>query len=113
MADNDSAQSAAATNARGVVTHEYGHYMMCSLMVNKNPGSLALLVNRLGEGAADSRDDWIAVSFESFADLFASQVAGGTNYVDPNSTGFTRPNNNNMEYCVGAPCVETELPRRQ
>jgi hypothetical protein len=96
------------------MTHEYGHFTMCSIMADRDPQAIAWTVQRLGEGAADSRSDKVALFFESFADLFASQVAGGTNYLTPpvdpmNPTlipGFTAANNNAASYCMGTPCVE-------
>jgi hypothetical protein len=95
--------------SRAVMTHEYGHFTMCSLMFDRFPPSIAWTLQRLGEGSADARNDNVALFFESFADLFASQVAGGTNYLTPPTSGFTAPNGNGIAYCVGTPCVETNF----
>src|SRR5581483_1406599 len=85
MPDNDDPNTTAAKNSRGVTTHEYGHFTMCSLTFDQNPSALSYLANRIGGGNAETRDGRVAVSFVSFADPFASQVAGGTNYVEPST----------------------------
>ena len=89
-------------SSRGVMTHEYGHFSMCSLLFAENgPPGLTGLINRIFEGQADSRDDEIAQMCEGWADTFAMQVVGGSNYVvTPNATSGM------MGFCEGSPCMD-------
>jgi hypothetical protein len=89
-------------NSRGVMTHEYGHFSMCSLLFAENgPPGLTGLIARVFEGQDDSRDDEVAQMTETWADNFALQVVGGANYIHtPNST-FGR-----MSYCLASPCMD-------
>jgi hypothetical protein len=93
-----------ADNARNsrVITHEYGHFNMCSLLFAENgPPGLTGLIARVFEGQDDSRGDQIAQMTETWADNFALQVAGGANYIaSPNSTGAL------MSFCIGSPCMD-------
>lgn len=76
----DAASSRDSRNAR-VMTHEYGHFTMCDLLYSQNgPNGLQGLMARMTEGE-DSRNDETGVVTEMFADSYALQVAGGTNYV--------------------------------
>ncbi|MCG8556654.1 MAG: hypothetical protein MJD61_15415, partial [Proteobacteria bacterium] len=85
-------------NSRGVMTHEYGHFLMCDLMFQEEgPSALLGLVRRVGEFEDDEREDDLTIHAEAFADTFAMQVVGGYNYTQtPGSTdGF----GNSMRYC--------------
>lgn len=89
-------------NSRGVMTHEYGHFLMCSMLYDQEgPSGIDALIPRAFAGET-SRDS-MGVMLEAFADYFASQVAGGTNYFTPRGGAAT---SNRMSYCFGPPCVE-------
>jgi hypothetical protein len=69
--------------SRGVVTHEYGHFALASMLYDEGADNitiaytgamLSLILN--GESAMAEG----AYLNEAFADFFAGQVAGGTNY---------------------------------
>lgn len=103
-------------DSRGVMTHEYGHFLMCSMMYDHEHGSaLTALIARLGEGQNDCRDDDITLATESVADAFTLQVVGGTNYVasagslEVRETRGTLPIQAKIAYCLSGPtgCFET------
>ncbi len=97
----------ASANSRGVPTHEYGHFVMCDLMHATNAAKfyetwLNVMVNIMApdRGAADPAP-WNDTLYgtEAFADFFALQVVGGTNY-------FALPGSRRggeMSYCPVAP----------
>jgi hypothetical protein len=91
-----------AQDSRGVASHEFGHFELCSLMFEKEGAeSLTGLMMRMGDGE-DSRDDDIALMLETWADLYAMQVTGGVNYVD-----FAQSANaDRMKFCTSSPCID-------
>ena len=75
----DQGQSA---RSRGVLTHEYGHFALCDVMHQTNAVKYAeqwsnVTVNIFGGPGPDNEIVYIN---EAFADFFALQVLGGTNY---------------------------------
>jgi hypothetical protein len=102
-----------STDSRGVATHEYGHFAMCNLLFDKAAGETGLggptaltgLMARVSEGIdGEQRDDEAGVVTESWADTFAMQVAGGSNYVRPHNA--TNVSNHAMGFCTQASCME-------
>jgi hypothetical protein len=92
-------------NSRGIMTHEYGHFLMCSMLYSHGgPSGIDALIPRVWAG--ESSRDSIGVMCEAFADYFASQVAGGTNYFAPPAGVMP---SNRMAYCVSPPCIERNL----
>ncbi len=108
-----------STDSRGVATHEYGHFAMCSLLFEKaagefglgGPAALTGLMARVTEGAnGEQRSNKAGVITESWADAFTMQVAGGANYVkaenatkssnDPKFDGYA------MGFCTEPNCME-------
>jgi hypothetical protein len=92
-----------ARNSR-VMTHEYGHFTMCDLLYNSDGplGLQGLLARPLEKKKEISRGDEAGIMTEMFADTFALQVAGGTNYpASNNSTTGSR-----MNYCKGPLCFD-------
>lgn len=74
-----------AYNSRGVMTHEFGHFLMCSMLYDQGgPSALRGTLGYLTE--TRSVDAQKRMMMETFADTFAMQVVGGSNYVhvDPN-----------------------------
>jgi|GEM_PF-5057166 len=75
---------------RGVATHEYGHFVFCTLLAQGTSAlSLTgsprkelfekLFLQTIAEGDPSPSDDARTMN-EGFADFIAAQVAGGTNY---------------------------------
>jgi hypothetical protein len=98
----DEGAAPGSRDSRGVVTHEYGHFTMCSLLFAQDgPPALDGLIPRIFESQT-KRTDEVALMTESWADTFASQVVGGTNYVHSSNsvqTGY-------MGFCIGSPCMD-------
>ncbi len=107
--------------SRGVMTHEYGHFNMCSMLYDYG-GTDAIngLLARLNEGSADARTDEISLMTETMADEFAMQVVGGSNYIRAAEGGVPPMNPREarhaelgepsrrarMGYCVKPPCLD-------
>ncbi len=70
-------------NSRGVPTHEYGHFAMCSLMYTKSlrlfSNVNADIIHKTVGGGRDAGHDVLAIN-EGFADYVTTQVVGGFNY---------------------------------
>jgi hypothetical protein len=70
-------------NSRGVPTHEYGHFVMCSLMYAESlrlfSNVNADIVHKTVGGGRDKGYDVLAIN-EGFADFITAQVVGGFNY---------------------------------
>jgi hypothetical protein len=95
---------ARARDNRGVMVHEYGHFLLCSLLYDANPTGMTFFTSkRIFEGSEVDLRDESAILNEAFADFIAGQVVSGVNY-------FTPPNfapSQNMSYCRGGlPCLE-------
>jgi len=101
---------------RGLVTHEYGHFAFCNLLNSIAPGDFAAIYDTAAaESVITSNNDssqTAAVLNESFADLIAAQVVGGTNYAaPPGSTPSVLKTPGNafmMNYCPGAVASSTD-----
>lgn len=82
--------SGPSRRSRGVVTHEYGHFVLCDMMYRTSPfkfGSawtktIADTVAKQALGL-DRRNDENAFINEAFADFLTGQVAAGVNYFTP------------------------------
>ena len=71
---------------RTVPSHEYGHFVMCSLLYDEDKTKMvqipSLLIQRIVEGKyADIGDETTRI-MEAWADFFAGQTANGYNYFD-------------------------------
>lgn len=100
----DAPESENTRDSRAVMTHEYGHFAMCSMMFDEdNAAGLRGLVERVGEVHVD-RDSEVALMTESFADNFSLQVAGGVNYIRPDN-GATSAGTV-VSYCTASPCMD-------
>jgi hypothetical protein len=89
-------------SSRGVVTHEYGHFLMCDIYADESGALVDLYVNRLGNGFDEEIQHNTSIAMEGFADFFASQVASGVNYASLNSTRTT----DKMSWCINTACIE-------
>jgi hypothetical protein len=97
--------------SRGAPTHEYGHFATCSMLYDANPTYISTawtsaVAERIGSGAVPPATASEAYAIEAFADFFAGQVVGGTNYFKPGTI-----TSGSMSYCdVHAPnpadCLE-------
>ena len=84
------------------MTHEYGHFTMCSLLYEQGgPRGLTGLIGRVFEGQDDARDDEIALMTESWADTFSMQVVGGANYIQGT---YATPGK--VKFCTQSPCMD-------
>ena len=92
--------------SRGVWTHEYGHYALCSMMDDATSTAFVQLtvatVQQIFSGMDIEPGDEARILNEAFADFFAAQVAGGTNYYKPNGS----VNSDLINYCFEKPCLE-------
>lgn len=89
-----------ALRSRGVPTHEYGHFAMCSMLYDASAFRIttawtSAVVDRIGSGADPGPIASKAYDIEAFADFFAGQVAGGTNYFEAGPLASIGP----MYYC--------------
>ncbi len=71
--------------SRGVPTHEYGHFAMCSMLYDASVTYISTSYTdaaaaRIASGAIPPPTESRAYDLEAFADFFAGQAAGGTNY---------------------------------
>src|SRR5690606_2056932 len=76
-----------ATKRRGLVSHEYGHFALCSL-ANEHSGKVftdvVMTLDTIAAGPGNpGPDDQARVMNEAFADFFSGQVAGATSYFVP------------------------------
>lgn len=84
-------------NARGLATHEYGHYALCDLTRkngDKITADLILSLDTIAGGSGNpDPDEEARVVNEAFADFFSMQMAGGVNYGHlQNKPGMFRSN---------------------
>jgi hypothetical protein len=94
--------------SRGIASHEYGHFAMCSLLSDEDPTKMvnipSLIVQRVLDGEYGDATDEAAYIMEGWADFFAGQLASGANYFDmENEIG----DESSMTYCKGdsqGPC---------
>ena len=97
---------------RGIATHEYGHYVLCNLLDSAAPNKFEMAYDDAavqGILTAQSVTAAGAILNESFADMFVSQVAGGTNYAAP-LVSLQTPNQL-FSYCAasGTNCIEANV----
>ena len=101
---------------RGVATHEYGHFTLCNL-IQQTAGQSAF---RKAYGAAavttllhpDDSSYEAAYINDGFADLFASEVIGGTSYPDlVSERPLPEAQRSNVGYCTdaGDNCFEDNI----
>jgi len=96
--------------SRGVWTHEYGHYALCSMMNDSSNTAFVQLTAATLQQAFTGSDigtgDEARILNEAFADFFAAQVAGGTNYYQQPEYPPNSQLSDNISYCYGYPCLE-------
>lgn len=98
-----------ALSSRGAPTHEYGHFAMCSMLYDSSVFRIttawtSAVVDRIGSGPEPGPLASKAYDIEAFADFFAGQVAGGTNYFSPGHL----PSVSSMSYCDVNDSVDPE-----
>lgn len=96
--------------SRGVMTHEFGHFVLCNLLEQTSPATFGLAYDDAAVQGIVSGQSVSAIGAtlnESFADLIASQVAGGTNYARPASSKFS--GSLNVCYASDTNCVEANF----
>jgi hypothetical protein len=87
---------------RAVMSHEYGHFSLCTLMFDANPGAVDILItDNISEGDSDSPTNQTRYLNEAFADYVTGQVAGGADYQWLPPVGTTP----SQHYCDGSGTV--------
>jgi hypothetical protein len=100
-------------DSRLIPTHEYGHFALCSMLFKKDPATFMSAYSGAMLSRMDADPDETNVAGyinEGFADFFASQVAGGTNYFDSPDDDMTWKYGV-LNYCVSpsASCLDSNL----
>ncbi|HLM45705.1 MAG TPA: carboxypeptidase-like regulatory domain-containing protein, partial [Myxococcaceae bacterium] len=98
-------------DSRLIPTHEYGHFALCSMLFKKDPATFMSAYSGAMLSRMDADPDETNVAGyinEGFADFFASQVAGGTNYFDSPDDDLTWKYGV-LNYCVStsASCLDS------
>jgi len=71
-------ENAKVTHSRKVATHEYGHFLFCSMLYERNNDAISeVLWSTINEQSAQNPVRFVN---EAFADFIAGQVAGGADY---------------------------------
>lgn len=78
-ADIVMATTTSIPRSRELMSHEYGHYMLCSMMQDVNPLAIDNLLIGFLAGPSNLRRPTRYMN-EALADYFTGQVAGGHNY---------------------------------
>lgn len=90
-------------SGRGIPTHEYGHFAMCSLLYDEDWTAMveipSLTIQRLSEGTYMDFSDQTSYIMEGWADFFLGQVASGGNYFNLLNQLYTP--NGVVQYCNG------------
>lgn len=82
--------SARLGNSRKKATHEYGHFLFCSLAHERNASALDYIIWQTI--LHPNRHDPVRYINEGFADFFAGQVAGGADYAWIQQPRIVAPN---------------------
>jgi hypothetical protein len=103
MPTNGLAEKERRLEDRQISTHEFGHFLMCSLLFDADWKKMRqvpnLILQRMIDGSYMSADNESAIVMESWADYFASQLTGGTNYFAAENS--VQSNNGLVDYCEG------------
>lgn len=96
-----------AHDSRGVMSHEYGHYMFCNMIFDANVYAVdhVIWANIV---AGDDKTAPVRFMNEAVAEFFESQVASGADYKWLPSEAHS---NGGDQYCssAGVPCWEANL----
>jgi hypothetical protein len=104
-------------SSRGIGSHEYGHFAMCSMLYDEDWTKMvqipSLIIQRIAEGSYEDATDQTAYLMEGWADFFSGQLVSGDSYYQPQNTLKNDFDNNvAMLYCNGstdavkAPCSD-------
>jgi hypothetical protein len=90
--------------SRGVPVHEYGHAVMCDMLLDQGIDAFEIAWTQvIKQSASQGADDEASYINEAFADFFTGQVLGGTNYFS--TTGSTK--SESVNYCnAGSSCLD-------
>jgi len=90
--------------SRGVPVHEYGHAVMCDMLLDENIATFQLAwTDVIRQSASQGADDQASYLNEAFADFLTAQILGGTNYFP--TTGSVESESVNYCPALGS-CVE-------
>jgi hypothetical protein len=92
--------------SRGVPVHEYGHAVMCDLMLEQGLDAFEIAwTDVILQTASQGADDEGSYLNEAFADFVTAQVIGGTNYFAASGSVASE----HVNYCAsGTPCLEID-----
>jgi hypothetical protein len=109
--------SGPSRQSRGVVTHEYGHFVLCDMMYRTSPFKFGsawtkTIADTVAKQALklDRTNDENAFINEAFADFFGGQVAGGVNYFAPIGSDSSPVWHDPMNWC--GPMPSSGQPKR-
>lgn len=90
--------------SRGVAVHEYGHAVMCELMMRQSIATFSLAwLDVIAASRSQDADNSTSYIAEGWADFITAQVMGGTNYFATSSVVSSE----SINYCKAASsCVE-------
>ncbi len=97
-------------NSRGVPVHEYGHAVMCELLLDRGEDAFQMAWTDVILASANqvASNDTSYVT-EAFADFLSEQIVGGTNYFSTTDAKSSL----NMHYCLaGYPCFDRNFSAR-
>jgi hypothetical protein len=96
-------------DSRGLVSHEYGHFALCSMMYAEGFGNITVgytdaILERISNGGNPTPNNEAAYINEGFADFMAGQLVGGVGYFMPPNTRVSLGTN----YCSASSndCLE-------
>jgi hypothetical protein len=88
--------------SRGIASHEYGHFAMCSLLYDEDSTKMvqipSLIIQRILDGQNETSTSETAYLMEGWADFFAGQLVSGASYF---SMENQFPRDGTMSYCRG------------
>jgi hypothetical protein len=93
--------------SRGIGSHEYGHFGMCSMLYDEDWTKMvqipSLILQRIAEGSYEDATDQTAYLMEGWADFFAGQLVSGDSYFAPQNPLMNEFDRDTaMVYCDGS-----------
>jgi len=97
--------------SRGAPVHEYGHAVMCEMLLRQGLDTFELawtdVIQASNDQSAGSEASYLN---EAFADFLTEQIVGGTNYFAAASDVYS---NNGINYCIaGGRCYDENFSGR-
>jgi hypothetical protein len=91
-------------SSRGVAVHEYGHAVMCDMLLKQGLDAFEFAwTDVIRQSASQGAGDQASYLNEAFADFLTAQILGGTNYFPTTSSVESE----SVNYCpAGGSCLE-------